>query len=407
MLYVVLRKLGLVVGSMLVCCGCQQAAPPSSYRTAAQRYVVLDTPIESAITSDANQSRPSTGRQDQPTSDEVGNIVPASGGPPSREMHHSERESQLDEDEDELSQLKSLAKILQDENQSLRREMDSLKQTLESSSSRHGASVSDVRVDIASDDQQDTKSDHPVGQDFNNNGVTNDSRNSIVNSDSSSLMPHKRPRREIVGTTATVEGARLFGDRLMMKLIPNAQRIPKGHFFPAEFDAHLVATSLKVGDLFSVSVAHDVDQATFGPLQEGAMINNAGYFECKVEQVEQANTANRNGCIFSVQYYVVPHPNGENDLEMAIPIKAVLVSQPTNNQLDPKEKSDEFARIAASIGQLSGGVENYFNFDAAATLLSKFGVDAIGQDQSNLCAFSGEVKKFTPCFVRITDDAVF
>ncbi|MCC6508363.1 MAG: hypothetical protein IT423_04600 [Pirellulaceae bacterium] len=215
------------------------------------------------------------------------------------------------------------------------------------------------------------------------------------------LNPRRRLHREVRGTTASVEGGRFFGDDLMPRVMRDPRRLPAGRMFPAEFDARLHSAQLKVGDLFSVSVIQD-DAPQFGPIMEGGGLNIQGsYFECIVEEADELQ------CKFKVQYFVMPHPNGKPDHELAIPINAVVLPQPTDERPDLQSQAHEAGQLAGAFGQVGGGIEPNFLAEAAMKLSTKYLKPMIGQDESTVCILQNEIKQHTPCYVRINDNAVF
>ncbi|MGB7325487.1 MAG: hypothetical protein WBD31_11505, partial [Rubripirellula sp.] len=160
---------------------------------------------------------------------------------------------------------------------------------------------------------------------------------------------------------------------------------------------------------FSVSLSNE-SESSFGVLQEGGAMAGSAYFECRVADVPEPNRQHRTGpsvCVFTVDYMVIPHPDGSEDKELAIPIKAVVVQERTDDKLDWSEKSHENSRLWASIGQMAGGVDGFFTGDAMSTIMSKLSQDVLGKDQSDVCYFANEVKKHTPCYIRIDEDAVY
>jgi hypothetical protein len=194
-----------------------------------------------------------------------------------------------------------------------------------------------------------------------------------------------------------------------MRVMQNPMRIPASKMFPVTFPAACKpGETLKVGDRFQLLVS-EAGQQGFGPLQESGVVPEGAYFEAVVQAVGNADTGamrGRSAAVFSISFYVMPHPDKGDDWELAIPVKAVVTQEPENQRFDGSDASADFARVAASIGQLSAGIDGFFTAEAFATLLSKFGVAALGQDQSTLCSM-GDVQAHTPGFVQIREDAIF
>jgi hypothetical protein len=92
---------------------------------------------------------------------------------------------------------------------------------------------------------------------------------------------------------------------------------------------------------------------------------------------------------------------------MAIPVKAVVVREMRDERPDFRSREMDNERVWSAVGQMTAGVEGYFTAGAASVLLSKLNNIYIGKDQSAQCYFMGQIKKQTPCFVRIDEDAVF
>lgn len=223
------------------------------------------------------------------------------------------------------------------------------------------------------------------------------------------LLPHKRPHREIMATTASYGGpARLFGDKLMMRVMNNLQRIPAGKFYACEFDPYLESAALEPGQRFSISVADR--GSNFGPMQEAGPLANDMWFEAQVLAVRKPDPANpkdEGGVVFRLQYLVWPHPNGDPDLEMAVPVKAVVVGEPRDDRPDFRTQSHDNERLWSAFGQMAASVEGYFYGGAASVLLSKLNDVFIGEDRSNHCFFMGAVQRYVECYVRIDEDAIF
>jgi len=224
------------------------------------------------------------------------------------------------------------------------------------------------------------------------------------------LLPRRRPRREIRATTASYGGpAKLFGDKLMMRVMKDPQRIPAGKFYKGNFDAFLVPTALAPGNRFGIGV-DDGGEAHFGPVQEGAALAGGLWFEAEVLAVRRPspdNPKDQGGVVFQVRFLVMPHPNGDANSELAIPIDAVVLRQPTDDRPDFRGREADNEKTWSAIGQLTHGPDGYFSGGAASVLLSKLNNIYIGKDQAGQCFFMGKVKRETPCFIRIDKDAVF
>lgn len=103
----------------------------------------------------------------------------------------------------------------------------------------------------------------------------------------------------------------------------------------------------------------------------------------------------------------MPHPNGKPDHELAIPINAVVLEQPTDERPDLQSLAHESSRLAGSASQLGGGIDSQSHFEALMAVGTKAFVPMIGQDKSTVCILQKEIKQHTPCYVRINDNAVF
>lgn len=224
------------------------------------------------------------------------------------------------------------------------------------------------------------------------------------------LCPLRRSNREVRATTASSRRARKnpFSDKWMLWVMDSPQRIAKDTFYPVRFSAYLDPKDLKEGMVFGIEADED-DIPNFGPMQEGGGISQGLWFEAKVLHVKQgapSNPRDKGGVIYEVMYLVMPHPNGREDSELAIPIKAVTVSEIRNDRFDPRDGEQDAERLASSIGQLVAGIDGYFTAGAAQIVISKLAA-LMGNDQSPKCYFRGLIKKDKECFVRIDEDAIF
>lgn len=225
------------------------------------------------------------------------------------------------------------------------------------------------------------------------------------------LCPDKRPRREIRATLASYRrsGGFTFSDKLMMRTMNNPQRIAKGEFFSAAFSAYLDPRTLTRGTLFGIAVNAD-RHANFGPMQEGGGgISQGAWFEAEVLEVRPpapSNAKDRGGVMYQLNYLVMPHPSGDPDQELAIPIVGVTVAEIRDDRPDFRSSDQDAERLASAIGQLGAGIEGYFTAGAMQVVGSKLS-NMVGTDQSAKCYFLGPIKRDTPCYVRIDEDAIY
>lgn len=221
------------------------------------------------------------------------------------------------------------------------------------------------------------------------------------------LLPSQRPRRETLSTRENHKKARLFPDKWLLKM--GLERIPAGSYL-ARFESVLKPQELVAGARFGIRLDSD-ESFSFGPIQEGSPFLRGAWCEAEILSVRRPNPEDpkdRGGALFRIMYFVAPHFNGEPDLEMALPIRAVILHPAApDRRLDDREERASGDKLWSSIGMVAAGVEGYFLGSAAHELISRLGDKMLGNDRSHWCHFLGQVQEDTPCVVRIERDVIF
>lgn len=150
--------------------------------------------------------------------------------------------------------------------------------------------------------------------------------------------------------------------------LPGLQKMQAGRVFAIAPMASPNPRTACPGDRFALPVLTR-GSSQFGSSGSSTIMHGGSYFEAQITQVARPARDSSDGAIsFVINYFVRPAPGGR---EIAVPVVASMHAEPDLDMYEESVMSDQLERWGAAIGQMTGGVDGFFNLGQFGFLLGK------------------------------------